>query len=86
MAEHDDEDGTVCEVCACVTVEPIVDPNEGFAFCGRCAVEMIGAERDLLRNTLAGLLVFARGNQPVLDRIHTALDETHASSTTERGG
>lgn len=36
-----------------------------------------------LRNTLAGLLVFARGNQPVLDRIHAALDETAAFSTQE---
>lgn len=82
--EEAEQDGTVCETCGRVTVEPVVDSNEGFAFCGQCAVELVGAERDLLRNTLAGLLVFARGNHPVLDRIHAALDDTTEPRTKTR--
>jgi hypothetical protein len=41
-----------CEACERPTVEPIFEPESGMEFCGRCAVEMIGAERDLLRKTL----------------------------------
>lgn len=36
--------------------------------------DMYRREADFLREALAGLLIYARGNQHVLDKIHTALD------------
>ena len=37
---------SVCEVCEKATSEPVIDPEEGFAFCPPCAVGLLGAERD----------------------------------------
>jgi hypothetical protein len=52
-----DRSGALCEVCERPTAEPITHPEEGIDFCGRCAVAMIGAERDaaldLLRKWVA---------------------------------